>query len=120
MHCGRHSHDCNLLPGSPIPKEWKWDNTPNYRIGPTLRNNSTLQLTVNSKAERTEIYDIIGTVYGEEEPDSWVLLGNHRDAITFGGADAGSGTTGMLELSRAIGELLKKGEWLKDPTNIYI
>ena len=58
----------------------------------------------------TKIYDVIGTVYGREEPDSWVLIGNHRDAITFGAIDAGSGTSGMMELSRGIGELLKKGE----------
>ncbi|XP_028408347.1 putative N-acetylated-alpha-linked acidic dipeptidase isoform X2 [Dendronephthya gigantea] len=99
------------LGGHPIPEKWKihLNSKENYRTGPTLINNSKLQLTVNSKAKTTKIYDVIGTVYGSEEPDSWVLVGNHRDAITFGAIDAVSGTSGMMELSRAIGELLKTG-----------
>lgn len=38
-----------------------------------------------------------------------MLLGNHRDAWVFGAADASSGTAAMMELSRALGEQLKKG-----------
>jgi len=41
--------------------------------------------------------------------DELVLLGNHRDAWVFGAADASSGTAAMVELSRVIGEQLKKG-----------
>ena len=93
----------------PLPQKWGLDNTTNYRIGPSLKNNSTLHLTVNSKAQMTKVYDVIGTVYGSVDPDSWILLGNHRDAISFGAADAGSGTAGMMELSRGVGELLNKG-----------
>ena len=96
--------------GNPFPKEWKKDNNTDYRVGPSLKNNATFRLTINSKSEMTKIRDVIGTVYGREEPDSWVLVGNHRDAISFGAGDAASGTSGMMELSRGIGELLKKGE----------
>ena len=100
--------------------EWKLDlnSQEDYRTGPALINNSIFQLTVNSKGETTKIYDVIGTVYGSEEPDSWVLVGNHRDAIAFGAIDAVSGTSGMMELSRAIGELLKKGTRL-DLMHVY-
>ena len=97
------------LKGSALPEQWKPDNDTDYRVGPSLKNNATFNLTVNSKSEMTKIHDVIGTVYGHEEPDSWVLVGNHRDAISFGAGDAGSGTSGMMELSRGIGELLKKG-----------
>ena len=98
-----------LCLGSPLPEKWKSGYRTDYRVGPSLRNNATFHLNVSSKAEMTKIYDVIGTVYGREEPDSWVLVGNHRDAIAFGAVDAGSGTSGMMELSRGIGELLKKG-----------
>ena len=37
------------------------------------------------------------------------MLGNHRDAWVFGAADASSGTAAMMELSRVLGEQLKKG-----------
>jgi len=40
-----------------------------------------------------------------------VLLGNHRDAWVFGAADASSGTAAMMELSRVLGEQLKKGQY---------
>lgn len=41
--------------------------------------------------------------------DELVLLGNHRDAWVFGAADASSGTAAMMEVSRVLGEQLKKG-----------
>ena len=37
------------------------------------------------------------------------MLGNHCDAWVFGAADASSGTAAMMELSRVLGEQLKKG-----------
>jgi N-acetylated-alpha-linked acidic dipeptidase len=36
-------------------------------------------------------------------------MGNHRDAWAFGGIDPSSGTASMMELSRALGEMKKKG-----------
>jgi hypothetical protein len=46
---------------------------------------------------------------GTELADDWVLLGNHCDAWEFGGVDPSSGTASMLELTRALGEMAKKG-----------
>jgi len=37
------------------------------------------------------------------------VLGNHRDAWVFGGVDPSSGTASMMELTRALGELKKRG-----------
>jgi N-acetylated-alpha-linked acidic dipeptidase len=48
-------------------------------------------------------------IRGSESPDEWVILGNHRDAWVFGAVDPSSGTASMLELTRNLGELLKKG-----------
>jgi N-acetylated-alpha-linked acidic dipeptidase len=56
-----------------------------------------------------KIWDVISRIDGDEEKDRWVIMGNHRDAWTFGAVDPNSGTTAMLEAARAFGALLKKG-----------
>ena len=38
-----------------------------------------------------------------------MLLGNHRDAWSYGAADALSGQAVMLEIGRALGAMKKKG-----------
>jgi N-acetylated-alpha-linked acidic dipeptidase len=64
------------------------------------------------------IWNVIGRIEGAQEPDRWVVLGNHRDAWTFGAVDPNSGTTAMLELARGFGELLK-GNWRPRRTIIF-
>src|SRR5205807_7263660 len=48
-------------------------------------------------------------IRGSELPDEWIVLGNHRDACVFGGVDPSSGTASMMELTRALGEMKKRG-----------
>jgi N-acetylated-alpha-linked acidic dipeptidase len=48
-------------------------------------------------------------IRGAEQPDEWVILGNHRDAWAYGAVDPSSGTASMLELTRGLGALLKQG-----------
>ena len=95
-----------------MPDKWrpKSNKTKDYCIGPALSENATFYLAVNTKTRKQKVYNVIGTVYGKEEPDHWVLLGNHRDSVAFGGADAVSGTACMMEVARGIKELLKTGE----------
>ena len=52
---------------------------------------------------------MIGTIYGSEEPDRYVLIGNHRDSWVNGAIDAGTGTSVTAEIGRVLGELLKTG-----------
>jgi len=40
-----------------------------------------------------------------------VLLGNHRDAWTFGAADASSGTAALIEISKKLGEMKAEGSF---------
>ena len=42
--------------------------------------------------------------------DRYVIIGNHYDAYVFGAVDPSSGTAAMLELSRALGQLVKQGK----------
>lgn len=58
--------------------------------------------------ERT-IWNVVTRVDGNEERDRWVIMGNHRDAWTFGAVDPNSGTAAMLEAGRGFGKLLKTG-----------
>lgn len=66
-------------------------------------------MEVSNKLETKTIYNVIGQIRGVEEPDRYVLMGNHRDAWVFGAADAVSGTSVLMEISRGLGELLKTG-----------
>jgi N-acetylated-alpha-linked acidic dipeptidase len=54
-------------------------------------------------------YVVEGRIRGAELPDEWIVLGNHRDAWVFGGVDPSSGTASMMEMTRALGELVKTG-----------
>lgn len=56
-----------------------------------------------------KIWNVISRIDGDEEKDRWVVMGNHRDAWTFGAVDPNSGTTAMLEAARGFGALLKQG-----------
>jgi N-acetylated-alpha-linked acidic dipeptidase len=56
-----------------------------------------------------KIWDVISRIDGDEEKDRWVIMGNHRDAWTFGAVDPNSGTTAMLEAARGFAALLKSG-----------
>jgi N-acetylated-alpha-linked acidic dipeptidase len=56
-----------------------------------------------------KIWNVIARIDGNEEKDRWVVLGNHRDAWTFGAVDPNSGSAAMLEVARGFGQLLKEG-----------
>lgn len=64
------------------------------------------------------IWNVEGRVEGAPERERWVILGNHRDAWTFGAVDPNSGTTAMLEVARGMGALLKAG-WRPRRTIIF-
>ncbi len=59
------------------------------------------------------IWDVTGNIdpdpASKEDPNSWVIAGNHRDAWTYGAVDPNSGTAAMLESVHGIGVLLKEG-----------
>ena len=68
-----------------------------------------MRLQVNNKIDVKSVYNVIGTIYGQEEPDRYVLIGSHRDAWVFGAADPSSGTAALMEISRAVGLMLNRG-----------
>ncbi|KAJ6803064.1 putative glutamate carboxypeptidase 2 [Iris pallida] len=77
-----------------------------YRVGPGP---GVLNLTYAGNDTIATIQNVIAVMEGEEEPDRFVLLGNHRDAWTFGAVDPNSGTAALLELAERLGKLQKRG-----------
>lgn len=47
-----------------------------------------------------------------------MLYGNHRDSWVHGAVDPSSGTAVLLEVSRVLGTLLKKGEASPNPAAV--
>ncbi|KAK3726288.1 hypothetical protein QZH41_012711 [Actinostola sp. cb2023] len=108
MSYGDAIHFLSQMQGATVPEDWKGALPITYRLGPGLANGMKIKLELHNKYEVQSIYNVIGTIYGKEEPDRYVLMGNHRDSWVFGAVDASSGTTTTTEIARGIGELLKK------------
>nr|CDJ83816.1 Peptidase M28 domain containing protein [Haemonchus contortus] len=58
-------------------------------------------------AKRT-ITNIIAVLEGKEEPDRWVMLGNHVDAWGKGAIDPVSGTAVQLEVAQVMAKVLEQ------------
>ncbi|CAI2356612.1 unnamed protein product [Caenorhabditis sp. 36 PRJEB53466] len=91
----------NLKGDSVIP-EFEGSLNVTYRYGPGLISNQKLRLTVHARNEERKIQNVLGFIKGSEEPEKFVLLSNHYDAWTYGAIDPNSGTSVLLEVSRAL------------------
>jgi N-acetylated-alpha-linked acidic dipeptidase len=78
-----------------------------YHVGGT--NDVKVHLKTDMDYQTRKIWNVIARIDGTSEPDQWIIMGNHRDAWTFGAVDPNSGSTAMLEAGRGFGSLLKKG-----------
>ncbi|XP_026421033.1 probable glutamate carboxypeptidase LAMP1 isoform X1 [Papaver somniferum] len=95
------------LDGQVAKDDWQGDsNAPVYRVGPGP---GILNLTYNGKFVISKIENVIAVIQGVEEPDRFVILGNHRDAWTFGAVDPNSGTAALLDVARRLGKMQKSG-----------
>lgn len=64
---------------------------------------------LQGEEKEVEIYNVIGVIRGLEVPDRYVILGNHRDAWTYGAVDPNSGTAALLDIARRYALLSQKG-----------
>jgi len=78
-----------------------------YRVGGT--EDVRVHLKTDMDYQTRKIWNVIVRIDGGEEKDRWVVMGNHRDAWTFGAVDPNSGSAAMQEVARGFGELLKQG-----------
>ncbi|KAK6033456.1 PA domain protein [Ostertagia ostertagi] len=60
------------------------------------------RLNVRSRFAKRTITNIIAVLEGKEEPDRWVMLGNHVDAWGKGAIDPISGTAVQLEVATVL------------------
>ncbi|KAL2321342.1 hypothetical protein Fmac_030311 [Flemingia macrophylla] len=92
--------------GGPVAQDdWQGSkDAPVYRLGPGpgILNLSYMEVI-------TTIQNVIGVIEGAEEPERFVILGNHRDAWTFGAVDPNSGTAALLEIAQRLRKLQERG-----------
>jgi len=94
------------MDGPVAPDSWQGGLPLRYRLG---GKRVQVHLKVDMDMRVQPYYVTEARIRGSEVPDEWVILGNHRDAWVYGAVDPSSGTASMLELTRNLGELLRKG-----------
>ncbi len=92
--------------GPEAPAAWRGALPVTYRVGggPLL-----VHMRVRSDDRVRPIWTVTGLIRGSEQPDQLVIVGNHRDAWTYGGSDPSSGTAAQLEMVEAFGQLRRSG-----------
>ncbi len=96
--------------GQRVPEEWQSD-IPD--IGAWWSGNLSSPVVrlknEQDEAEQQPIWNVYGRIIGAEQAAKTIIIGNHRDAWSFGATSPHSGTAVQLELVRIFGELLGLG-----------
>ncbi len=94
------------LGGPEAPPAWQGALGFPYHVGsgPT-----TVRVKVDMDGATRPIWVVEGRITGTDEPDKYVVLGNHRDAWVFGAVDPSSGTATQMELARIMGAQARAG-----------
>jgi N-acetylated-alpha-linked acidic dipeptidase len=102
--------------GGPVaPEKWRGALPFTYHLGPGP---ATVRLKLAFDFSQKPIYDVIATLAGREQPDQWVIRGNHHDAWVNGAADPISGMIALLAEAKAVGVLAQSG-WRPKRTIVY-
>jgi N-acetylated-alpha-linked acidic dipeptidase len=103
------------LAGPMAPASWRGNLPIPYHAGPGP---AKVHLKVSFNWDIKTLYNVIARIPGSEQPDAWIIRGNHHDAWVNGAEDPTSGQIALLEEARALGELVKQG-WRPKRTIIY-
>jgi len=102
--------------GGPLaPDTWRGALPLAYHLGPGP---TKVHLKLEFNWDIKPLYNVIAKMPGSENPDEWIIRGNHHDAWVNGADDPVSGMVATMEEARAIGELVKSG-WKPKRTLIY-
>jgi N-acetylated-alpha-linked acidic dipeptidase len=102
--------------GGPVaPANWRGALPITYHIG---GGPAKVHMLVKSDWSRKPVYDVIATIKGSQEPDRWIVRGNHHDGWVMGAWDPLSGMIAELGEAKAIGALVKSG-WKPKRTLVY-
>jgi N-acetylated-alpha-linked acidic dipeptidase len=103
------------IKGATVPAEWRGGLPLTYHFGPGP---AKVHLKLAFNWDQKPVLDVIATMKGSDEPDVWIIRGNHYDGWVNGADDPISGQSALLEEARALGELAKQG-WRPKRTLIY-
>jgi N-acetylated-alpha-linked acidic dipeptidase len=93
------------MTGKVVPQTWH----PMFEFVQRYGGNVVVRVRTKFERELKTIWLVFGDVQGAEQPDSVVMIGSHRDAMTFGAIDPGSGTTVLLQDADAFHALAQQG-----------
>ncbi|MDB5422931.1 MAG: folate hydrolase [Phenylobacterium sp.] len=103
------------LDGPVAPPGWRGSLPITYHVGP---GGGQVHLAVKSEWSLKPIYDVIATLKGREQPDAWIVRGNHHDGWVMGASDPLSGQIALLAEAKALGSLVRSG-WRPKRTIVY-
>lgn len=103
------------LQGAVVPANWRGGLPLTYHFGPGP---AKVHLKLTFNWDQKPVLDVIAMMKGSEEPNVWIIRGNHYDGWVNGADDPISGQSALLEEARAFGELAKQG-WRPKRTLIY-
>jgi N-acetylated-alpha-linked acidic dipeptidase len=93
------------LTGQVVPQTWH----PMFEFVQHFGGNEIVRVHTKFERKVKTIWLVFGDMKGSEQPDSIVMIGSHRDAMTFGAIDPGSGTTVLLQDADAFHALAAQG-----------
>lgn len=93
------------MTGKAVPQSWH----PMFEFTQYFGGNEIARVHTKFERELKTIWLVFGDMKGSTDPNSIVMIGSHRDAMTFGAIDPGSGTTVLLQDADAFAKLAKAG-----------
>ena len=103
------------LGGRVAPAAWRGGLPLAYHIGPGP---AKVHMKALSDWSQKTLYDVIALLRGVQEPDRWIVRGNHHDGWVFGATDPLAGQVALMAEARSIGKLFKEG-WRPRRTLVY-
>ena len=102
--------------GGPVaPAGWRGGLPLTYHVGPGP---AKVHMKVLSNWDQKPLYDVVAKIRGSQEPERWIIRGNHHDGWVFGATDPLSGQVALMAEAKAIGKLVKDG-WQPRRTLVY-
>jgi N-acetylated-alpha-linked acidic dipeptidase len=112
---GDAQHFLAAIEGQAAPKRWRGQLPIVYKVG---QSSAPVHLMLKSDWSLKPLYDVIAVMKGSQQPNEWVVRGNHRDGWVMGAFDPLAGNVAMLEEAKSIGMLAKTG-WRPKRTLVY-
>jgi N-acetylated-alpha-linked acidic dipeptidase len=103
------------LGGRVAPPSWRGGLPLTYHVGPGP---AQVHMKVLSDWSQKPIYDVVAKIRGSEEPDQWIIRGNHHDGWVFGALDPLGGQIALMAEAKSIGKLVREG-WRPRRTLVY-